>query len=38
MAENKFESYQELKTKLDSIGQNVDKHLSGLLHSKPITY
>lgn len=38
MAENNFDMYQELKAKFDSIGQNVDKHLSGLLHSKPITY
>ncbi len=30
--------YQELKDKYDAIGQNVDTHLRGLLHSKPITY
>lgn len=28
----------ELKTKFDGIGQNVDTHLSGLLYAKPITY
>jgi len=30
--------YQELKAKYDAMGQNVDTHLSGLLHSTPITY
>lgn len=38
MSEKNFELYQELKNKFDAIGQNVDKHLSGLLHSRPITY
>jgi tryptophan 2,3-dioxygenase len=30
--------YKDLKTKYDAIGQDVNTHLSGLLHSKPITY
>ena len=30
--------FEDLKTKYDSIGQDVNTHLSGLLHSKPITY
>tara|TARA_Y100000385_G_scaffold275739_1_gene320522 strand:- start:122 stop:1066 length:945 start_codon:yes stop_codon:yes gene_type:complete len=29
---------EDLKTKYDAIGQDVNTHLSGLLHSKPITY
>jgi len=35
---NQTEILKELKEKYESIGQNVDTHLSGLLHSKPITY
>ena len=30
--------FSALKDKYDGIGQNVDTHLSGLLHAKPITY
>jgi len=30
--------YDDLKKKYDAIGQDVDVHLRGLLHSKPITY
>lgn len=30
--------YKDLKTKYDAIGQDVNTHLSGLLHAKPITY
>ena len=30
--------YDKLKEKYEAIGQNPDVHLSGLLHSKPITY
>lgn len=36
--EDKKVIFDKLKNKFDSIGQNVDTHLSGLLHSKPITY
>jgi tryptophan 2,3-dioxygenase len=32
------EILKELKDKYDSIGQNVDTHLKGLLYSRPITY
>lgn len=32
------ELLEELKAKYEHIGQNVNTHLSGLLHSKPITY
>jgi len=32
------ELLNDLKAKYEGIGQNVDTHLSGLLHSKPITY
>ena len=32
------EMYDKLKAKYEAIGQDVDTHLSGLLHSKPITY
>ena len=32
------ELLNSLTKKYESIGQNVDTHLSGLLHSKPITY
>ena len=38
MSDTKMHIYEELKEKFDSIGQDVDKHLSGLLHAKPITY
>ena len=34
----KNEIYNKLKTKYESIGQDVDVHLRGLLHSKPMTY
>ena len=30
--------YDQLKEKYSAIGQDVDVHLKGLLHSKPITY
>ena len=30
--------YDDLKKKYDAIGQDVDVHLRGLLHAKPITY
>ncbi len=30
--------YDQLKEKYSAIGQDVDVHLSGLLHAKPITY
>ncbi|MCB0402220.1 MAG: tryptophan 2,3-dioxygenase [Flavobacteriales bacterium] len=33
-----MEIYDQLKAKYDAIGQDVNVHLSGLLHSKPITY
>ena len=33
-----MEIYDDLKKKYEAIGQDVDVHLSGLLHSKPITY
>ncbi len=33
-----MEIYDKLKEKYEAIGQNPDVHLSGLLHSKPITY
>ncbi len=32
------ELFDSLKSKYDSIGQDVDVHLKGLLYSKPITY
>lgn len=32
------ELFEQLKSKYEAIGQDVDTHLSGLLHSKPITY
>ncbi len=35
---NKNGLMTSLKEKYDAIGQNVDTHLSGLLHAKPITY
>lgn len=33
-----MEIYNKLKEKYEAIGQDADVHLSGLLHSKPITY
>ena len=33
-----MEIYDKLKEKYEAIGQDADVHLSGLLHSKPITY
>ena len=30
--------YKQLKEKYEAIGQDVDVHLKGLLHSTPITY
>ncbi len=33
-----MEIYDKLKAKYEAIGQDADVHLSGLLHSKPITY
>lgn len=32
------EIYRELKAKYEAMGQDVNTHLSGLLHSTPITY
>jgi len=32
------EIFEQLKDKYDAIGQDVNVHLQGLLHSKPITY
>jgi tryptophan 2,3-dioxygenase len=32
------EIFEQLKEKYDAIGQDVNVHLQGLLHSKPITY
>ena len=37
MKENK-EILQQLNNKFNAIGQNMDTHLNGLLHAKPITY
>ena len=33
-----MEIYDQLKKKFDDIGQDVDVHLNGLLHSKPMNY
>jgi tryptophan 2,3-dioxygenase len=33
-----MEIYDQLKEKYEAIGQDVDVHLRGLLHGKPITY
>jgi tryptophan 2,3-dioxygenase len=33
-----MEIYEQLKEKYEAIGQDVDVHLRGLLHGKPITY
>ncbi len=35
---NTLHMYGQLKDKFEAIGQDVNKHLSGLLHAKPITY
>jgi len=35
---NAMDIYDDLKKKYEAIGQDVDVHLRGLLHSKPITY
>ncbi len=32
------EIFNKLKSKYDEIGQDVDVHLRGLLHSRPMTY
>ncbi len=37
MIENK-DIYKDLKEKFESIGQNVDTHLTGLLYAKPMNY
>ncbi len=33
-----MEIYEQLKEKYEAIGQDVDTHLNGLLHSKPMNY
>ena len=38
MEKDQFDIYKALKSKYEAIGQDVDTHLQGLLHSKPITY
>ncbi len=38
MSEAKRDILSRLKKKYDAIGQDVDTHLEGLLHSTPITY
>lgn len=38
MKTDKDKMFDELKAKYDAIGQDVNTHLSGLLHAKPITY
>lgn len=38
MKENNEKIFHKLKNKYDAIGQDVNTHLRGLLHSKPITY
>jgi len=38
MNNERKEIFNQLKNKYDSIGQDVDVHLNGLLHSKPMTY
>lgn len=38
MEEVKNDVFEELRAKYDDLGQDVDTHLRGLLHSKPITY
>ncbi len=38
MSKTKGDIFDQLKEKYDSIGQDVNVHLEGLLHSRPITY
>ena len=38
MKDNNSDIFEQLKDKYDAIGQDVNVHLQGLLHSKPITY
>ena len=38
MSDSKGDIFDQLKEKYDSIGQDVNVHLEGLLHSRPITY
>ena len=38
MDKNIENQIQQLKEKYDAIGQDLDTHLDGLLHSKPMTY
>lgn len=38
MTEKRAELLKQLEEKYEGIGQNLDTHLSGLLHSTPITY
>ena len=38
MSEKREQLLKALEEKYSSIGQNLDTHLSGLLHSTPITY
>lgn len=38
MSDNHNEIFEQLKEKYAAIGQDVDVHLRGLLHAKPMTY
>ncbi|MCH2021201.1 MAG: tryptophan 2,3-dioxygenase family protein [Saprospiraceae bacterium] len=38
MDQKKDQIFEKLKTKFEDIGQDVNVHLEGLLHSKPLTY
>jgi len=38
MSQSREELLKRLEEKYESIGQKLDTHLSGLLHSTPITY
>jgi len=38
MSDNQNEIFEQLKEKYATIGQDVNVHLRGLLHAKPITY
>ncbi len=38
MNENQKDLFDKLKTRYESIGQDVDTHLSGLLYAKPMNY
>ena len=38
MDNNNEKIFDQLKTKFEDIGQDVNVHLEGLLHSKPLTY